>query len=235
MLRFVLVEPAVPENVGAAARALKTMGFGSLWIVNSRAFEAKQAKILAHGSGEILDQARHFSSLEAVRNEVDLMVGTSAKPRHHRDVLLSPQDLKTNLADKLGAGANVALVFGREESGLHSAEIALCDLLTSLPLAAPYPSLNLGQAVMLYAYALSDLDGETRSQSGDAGQYRALREKALALSSTLGYTPECKFTQWMLEHLPLLDTRSLGFMHQLVDKMNDALVEAKPGARSVDD
>ena len=78
MLRFVLVEPAVPENVGAAARALKTMGFGDLWIVNSDAHQQKQARILAHGSGELLQKARHFSSLADVKQEVDLVIGTSA-------------------------------------------------------------------------------------------------------------------------------------------------------------
>ena len=217
MLCFVLVEPAVPENVGAAARALKTMGFGDLWIVNSDAQHGKLARIVAHGSGDILDSIREFASLDEVRAEVDLMVGTSAKPRHHREVLLAPAALHDNLSDKLANGADVALVFGREDSGLRASEIALCDLLTSIPLAVSYPSLNLGQAVMLYAYALSGLKAAPAAATGDTNQYLALREKAVSLATELGYTPEHKLHGWLLEHLPLLNSRSIGFVHQLID------------------
>ncbi|WP_430462815.1 tRNA/rRNA methyltransferase [Thalassolituus sp. LLYu03] len=241
MIHFVLVEPAVPENVGAAARALKTMGFGELWIVNSTVHTDKQARILAHGSGDILDNVRTFDSLAAVRAEVDLMVGTSAKPRHQREVLLTPEALKTNLADKLAGQFRIALVFGREDSGLHGPEVAQCDLLTSIPLAVTYPSLNLGQAVMLYAYALSGLnakaqvaeDGcegqaddhqpQSQNENQKQGQYNALRDKSAALAESLGYSHDSKMLGWLHEHLPLLDARSLGFVHQLVDKIQQKL------------
>ena len=219
MIRFVLVEPAVPENVGAAARALKTMGFADLWIVNSAVHEEKQARIVAHGSGDILDNVRTFTSLDAVKAEVDLMVGTSAKPRHQREVLLTPDALKTNLADKLAAGCNVALVFGREDSGLHSHEIAQCDVLTSIPLAVSYPSLNLGQAVMLYAWALNDIRSVKAANQGDGRQLAALNTKVSDLMTQLDLNGHDKLSTWLQEHLPLLDTRSAGFLHLLIDRI----------------
>lgn len=218
MLYFVLVEPAVAENVGAAARALKTMGFNELWIVNSQAHTEKGARILAHGSGDVLDNVRTFASLAEVRAATDLLIGTSAKPRHQRDILLSPAQLQHNLRDKLQQGSRVAMVFGREDSGLHSHEIALCDLLTAVPMAVSYPSLNLAQAVMLYAYELSGLGTLTGPADGDAGQYQALKEKSTELLTQLGLAQHLKLGLWLQEHLPLLDTRSLGFLHQLIDR-----------------
>lgn len=218
MLYFVLTEPAVPENVGAACRAVKTMGFDQLWVVNSEAHRHKQARILAHGSGDILDNIRTFNSLADVKAAVDILVGTSAKPRHQREVLLSPAQLHHNLQDKLQQGADIALAFGREDSGLHGHEIALCDLLTAVPMAVSYPSLNLSQAVMLYAYELSGLAAPATATSVDANQYKALRDKTARLAQQLGYDEQSKLQGWLHEHLPLLDTRSLGFVHQLVDK-----------------
>src|SRR5690606_10784410 len=107
---------------------------------------------------------------------------------------------------------------GREDSGLHSHEIALCDLLTAIPMAVAYPSLNLSQAVMLYAYELSGLAAPLTDASADASQYKSLRDKAARLAEQLGYDEQSKLQGWLHEHLPLLDARSLGFVHQLVDK-----------------
>lgn len=224
MLHFVLVEPAVPENVGAAARALKTMGFSSLWVVNSQAHRDKPARILAHGSHDVLENVREFPDLAAVRAEVDLMVGTSAKPRHQREVLLTPEQLRSQLQQLQGSVQQVALVFGREESGLHRDEIVLCDLLTSIPLAVTYPSLNLAQAVMLYAYALNDIPRRDVVSAQAPDQYAALRAKCDTLLQQLGYAPDEKLYHWLMERLPLLDARSIGFAHHLSDKLRQQVL-----------
>ncbi len=219
MLHFVLVEPAVPENVGAAARALKTMGWSSLWIVNSRVHEEKPARILAHGSGDILDAVQTFPDLAAVRQRVDLLIGTSAKPRHRRDLLLPPASVRDLLQSKQDSVGDCALVFGREESGLHGEEIALCDVLTSIPLAVSYPSLNLGQAVMLYAYALQDCGLPHTPPVQAADQYAALKHKCETLLQASGYHPGETLYQWLLERLALFSTRDIGFAHHLIDRL----------------
>lgn len=87
---FVLVRPAVPENVGACARALKTMGFATLRIVGSDAHRDKRAYILAHGAGDVLDNAQSFPDLDAALVDVDFVVGTSAKERHDRPTVFLP-------------------------------------------------------------------------------------------------------------------------------------------------
>ncbi len=96
-IHFVLVEPQVPENVGAAARALKTMGFERLRLVNSRILQEPRTQWVAHGSREILQQAEVFASLEEALADIDLAIGTSAKARHNTRYLYSPDELKPQL------------------------------------------------------------------------------------------------------------------------------------------
>ena len=224
-LAFVLVEPKVPENVGAAARALCTMGFGELWLVNSDLHTRPEAHWLAHGSDHILDNARIFPDLAAVRNSVDLLMGTSAKTRHQRQDWHGPSDLRKVLATKGTSVATAALVFGREDRGLSNDELALCDMLTGIPMKVAYPSLNLAQSVMLYAWEMSGLSEAMDSQPEPADENRlgALRGRLETLLPELDTPPEGKLSQWVFERLPLLSDRDIGFVHTLCSNIERAL------------
>lgn len=229
-LHFVLVEPVVPENVGAAARALKTMGFSSLRLVNSDFHRHEQALWLAHGSADILANAQSFPDLAAALQGMDLVIGTSAKPRHNRRTNLTPMDVRALIEAKGAAVSRVALVFGREDRGLSNEEIAACDLVTSVPLAAPYPSLNLAQAVMLYAWELSSLktSGASAAESPSAGpetpQYWALRERVARLLNRLDKVPESKLYDWALERMALLSEKDIHFLHTLCQSLERNLL-----------
>jgi len=216
-LAFVLVEPKVPENVGAAARALCTMGFSELWLVNSDLHTRPEAHWLAHGSDHILDNARIFPDLAAVRNSADLLMGTSAKPRHNRQDWHEPAALRSVLSNKGDAVATAALVFGREDRGLANDELALCDLLTGFPMAVTYPSLNLSQAVMLYAWELSRLSTSHPESTAAASTaaLSALRDRLERLLPQLDAPADAKLSQWAFEKLPLLSDRDIGFVHTL--------------------
>lgn len=155
ILHFVLVEPAVPENVGAAARAMKTMGFANLRLVNPCEFGEGKARWVAHASSEILDDAGVFPTLEAAVSDVDFVVATSAKLRSVKGDHHSVGDLTKIILNKKQSISSVAIVFGREESGLTNDEMRICHISTYIPMATTYPSLNLAQAVMLYAWILS--------------------------------------------------------------------------------
>lgn len=228
-LAFVLVEPKVPENIGAAARALKTMGFAQLWIVNSDAHRQPEARWVAHGSDDILDAVDYFPDLPAVRHRADMLIGTSAKARHGRRALHSPQQLHKILTNKPGSLNQVALVFGREDRGLSNEELALCDLVTGIPLAVTYPSLNLGQAVMLYAYELSGLgSGAVPNPSVDTAAWRALRERVEALLPTLAMTSDSKLAQWLMERLPMIAEEDVGFLHTLCHNLETRLAQTVP-------
>ena len=228
-LAFVLVEPKVPENVGAAARALCTMGFAELWLVNSDLHTRPEAHWLAHGSDHILDNARIFPDLAAVRNSVDLLMATSAKPRHNRQDWHEPAQLRETITSKGASVATAALVFGREDRGLSNDELALCDLLTGFPMAVSYPSLNLSQAVMLYAWELSKLASKPVTQSEQAlptVQLGALRQRLEHLLPRIDTPADGKLSQWVFERLPLLTERDVGFVHTLCGNIERRLGES---------
>ena len=229
-LAFVLVEPKVPENVGAAARALCTMGFAELWLVNSDLHTRPEAHWLAHGSDHILDNARIFPDLAAVRNSVDLLMGTSAKPRHQRQDWHAPAALRQALASKGTSVATAALVFGREDRGLSNEELALCDLLTGIPMKVAYPSLNLAQSVMLYAWEMSGLSLPTQTPTETArneARLGALRQRLETLLPALEAPAQGKLSQWIFQRLPLLTERDVGFVHTLCGNIERAVSRHK--------
>ncbi len=154
---FILVEPSVPGNIGGAARAIKTMGFKHLRLVNPSDYLSPEARMLAHASKEILEGAEVFGSLKQALGDLDLSVATTAKKRNIRADFIVNTELPGRILSKGGAVEKMGIVFGREESGLSNEEIRLCDLVSTVPLKQSYPSLNLSQAVMLYAYTLSPL------------------------------------------------------------------------------
>lgn len=217
---FILVRPAVPENVGAAARALKTMGFAQLRIVGSDAHLEKPARILAHGSNDILENAQAFPDLAAALVDIDFSVATSAKSRHDRRYSLAPAELRATIESKAALLENVAIVFGCEESGLSNAELVLCDTLSGIPLATDYPSLNLAQAVMLYAYELGALQAGTEA-AADVGEWRALKGRIEKLLARLDVGEEEKLARWADERCAVLARDDVLFLHQLMTRLEE--------------
>ena len=156
-LTIILVAPARAENIGAAARAMKTMGFTQLRIVDSEAHLEPATRWVAHGSGDIIDNINVFPTLADALHDVDFTVATTARSRAKFHYYATPVELVPLLQEKSTWMEHAALVFGREDSGLTNEELALADVLTGVPMVADYPSLNLGQAVMVYCYQLAGL------------------------------------------------------------------------------
>jgi len=124
-LTIILVGPARAENVGAAARAMKTMGFRELRIVDSEAHLAPPARWVAHGSGDILDGITTYPTLAEALHDVDFTVATTARSRARFHYYATPQQLLPLLEEKAQWMTHAALVFGREDSGLSNEELAL--------------------------------------------------------------------------------------------------------------
>ncbi|MFP4522478.1 MAG: tRNA/rRNA methyltransferase [Fibrobacterota bacterium] len=152
---FILVNPAVPENIGAAARAIKTAGFSRFRIVSGLKEMPEKSYWTAHGSADILDNAVIFTSLSDSLSDIDFSVACTGRKRKTGDIYYSPEEIREILVDKKENIRKAALVFGSEESGLSNADLNMCDLVSSVPMARVYPSLNLAMAVMVYAYVLS--------------------------------------------------------------------------------
>lgn len=221
-LYFVLVAPARPANVGAAARAMKTMGFDAMRLVASRVHEEDEASWVAHGAQEILTQAEAFDTLPEALADMDLVIATTARERGRYQHYLTPGEIREQIRSKPSLN-KVAIVFGCEESGLSNEQLAEVDLISYLPLKVSYPSLNLGQAIMLYAYEMSQLMDELNADGGaavaenfdNAGQVRVLKCKTAELLGELGVSQDEKLHQWVMDRVPMLPQRDLNMLHLL--------------------
>jgi len=224
---IVLVSPARPENVGAAARAMKTMGFSDLRIVDSEAHRQESARWVAHGSGDIIDNARFFPTLADALTDIDFTVATTARSRAKFHYYATPAELVPLMQEKSQWMDRAALVFGREDSGLTNEELALADILTGVPMVADYPSLNLGQAVMVYCYQLASLMQQCSEPVvvQREEQLKALRLRARSLLGTLGVADDVKLADWLEQRLGLFEQRDTAMLHRLLHDIEKKLAE----------
>lgn len=152
-LRFVLVETSRPGNIGSAARAMKTMGFSELVLVNPRnpdALKDEEAIALASGATDVLAGARIVATLDEALDGCNLSVALSARLREFSPPVFEPRPLAERLvADE---SLRAALVFGNERFGLSNEQVMKCSALVSIPANPAYSSLNLSQAVQVLAY-----------------------------------------------------------------------------------
>jgi tRNA/rRNA methyltransferase len=150
-VRVVLVRTSHPGNIGAAARAMKTMGLAQLWLVSPASFPDPVAEARASGAGDVLDKAKVVDTLpEALAGTVFAVALTARR----RDLSLPPLGPRAAAAELLEwcARGDVALVFGNEASGLTNEELGLCARPVTIPTNPDYASLNLGAAVQLACY-----------------------------------------------------------------------------------
>ncbi len=223
---FILVEPAVPENVGAAARAIKTMGFGDLRLVNPCDHLDIKARMLAHASNDILENAKVYQSFEEAIKDVDFVFATSAKQRWVKLDIIPCNEL-TDFIEKKGNTINsIAVVFGREESGLTNEEIALCHRVSNIPLKTQYPSLNLAQSVMIYAYTLSFLNIEspekqTKNQNPDS--LKALISKVQSVLSQIELGPDKLINGRLIERITEMDAEDIKLLHSLTTALTEKI------------
>lgn len=153
-IRVVLVETSHPGNIGAVARAMKNMGLAELVLVKPRVFPHAEATARASGADDLLVRAQVVESLEAAIADCVLVVGASARSRTIPWPLMQPRDCARRMLAEAARGAKVALVMGREKSGLSNAELERCRVHVHIPANPDYPSLNLAAAVQVLAYEL---------------------------------------------------------------------------------
>nr|WP_264477801.1 RNA methyltransferase [Halomonas malpeensis] len=151
-IRIVLVQTFHPGNIGAAARAMKTMGLSELVLVNPREFPSIDATRLAAGATDVLENARVVSHLDEAILDCVQVVGASARLRSLPLPQFDEPDEMAQAVVQNADHAPVALVFGRERSGLTNDEIRACTHQVSIPANPEYGILNLSQAVQILAY-----------------------------------------------------------------------------------
>jgi tRNA/rRNA methyltransferase len=164
-VRFVLVETSRPGNVGAAARAMKTMSFHDLVLVKPRYEHVlihEEAVAFASGAQDVLQQARVVNSLDEAIADCNVVAGLSARLREFSPPLKQPREFAASISTSMAAPTaaltadestlQAALVFGNERFGLSNEQVERCNVLLHIPTNPDYSSLNLAQAVQIMAY-----------------------------------------------------------------------------------
>jgi TrmH family RNA methyltransferase len=189
-VRFVLLHPRSGGNVGAVARALKNFGHRHAAIVGDEAFDADHARMMAVQSEEVLESMPRFATLDEAVADCAWVVGTS--PRRRRGMrTLSIRAFAEEAASRLASGS-VALVFGEERSGLSNEQLERCHDLSAIDTDPAQPSVNLAQAVLLYAYELRAATmgarpAETGPTAATDGELQGLRSGLEQLLGDAGF------------------------------------------------
>jgi tRNA/rRNA methyltransferase len=190
-VRFVLVRPRDPNNIGAAARAMANFGFRDMAVVEPYPPVWREARS-AVGAGDLLRRAQ-ASSLEESLAGATLVLGTCGGVRRLDRPVVPLPSLREFLKTKGGApGGRVAVLFGNEKTGLSREQIGHCHALVRIPTVPELPSMNLGQAVALVAYELARRPGAREPRlpglpAAPAEQTEALRREFLRAFAALGY------------------------------------------------
>ena len=158
---IILHRPQSSENIGAVARAMKNFGLRRLVLVSPLRYEASRARTLAVHAGEILHEARLALTLEEAVAPYAVVIPTTERAIPQRPAPLTPRETAAHLLQTAKAGGRVALLFGEESSGLSNAVLARFVDYSSIPSDPERRSLNLAQAVLLYAWELYQASGES--------------------------------------------------------------------------
>jgi tRNA (cytidine32/uridine32-2'-O)-methyltransferase len=153
-IRIVMVNTTLSANIGAAARAMKTMGLSDLTLVNPKAFPHGDATALASGAADVLESARVVDTLEDAIADCALVFGTSARSRTIPWPLLEVRPATEVAVQDARQHHQVAIVFGREDRGLTNDELALCQYHLTIPVNPVYGVLNVAAAIQVVCYEL---------------------------------------------------------------------------------
>jgi len=152
-IKFILFEPTHPGNIGAAARAIKTMGFDKLCLINPIEHPHSEARARSAGALDVLLGAEVFDNFQDAIKDCGLIIGTTARTRR----ISVPVTNIRETAPSVVAEAKqkpVAVIFGPEKSGLINEQVDCCNQLVNIPSIGSYKSLNLAMAVQIVAYEL---------------------------------------------------------------------------------
>src|SRR6185503_3172780 len=184
---IVLVEPQLGENIGAAARAMANFGLSRLRLVRPvRGWPNEKARAMAAGADRVLAAAALYDSLPAAIGDCSFVLATTARNHDQAKPVIAADAAAAEMAPRVAAGENVALVFGRERNGLENDEVALADRIVTLPVNPAFASLNLAQAIVIVAYEWFKLEsGEKLPFAMPEKSPPAPKEQLLAFFASL--------------------------------------------------
>jgi len=223
-VHFILVEPESPGNVGSVARAMKTCGFNKLILVNPCDLDTPESRMMAHRSMDILKSARIFSSFNMAISDMRLTVGTTMRRRHFKFPFYTPEEIGKKFLETAPEHP-VAIIFGRESSGLSNEELLKCHLHSTIPTATQNPALNLSQAVMIYAYTffqcLNNLPVSYRYDLASQYELEKLYEHLVSSMDRVNFVPRDGIDNFIVRFKRLLgrsmaEKRDVRLLHKLL-------------------
>lgn len=213
-IRIIMVETSHPGNIGAAARAMKAMGLSQLVLVSPKKFPDAEATFRAAGADDVLENTVIVDQLSDALKNCEWVIGASVRQRKLSRPINTPKMCADKIRDNLTG--NVAIVFGRESSGLTNEELSFCHDQLLIPTNPDFSSLNVASAIQVVTYelrmaALSDLNNESKNYADDplanadevAGFYNHLKKTLLDL-----HFLDAKQPKRLMERLQLLFNRA---------------------------
>jgi TrmH family RNA methyltransferase len=186
-LRIILVSPREAGNVGAVARAMKNFGLAELWIVGEHPELLPVSGWWASGADDVLASARFAPALLDAVGDAQFTVATTSRRGRTSPVTFTPRTLAAKVAS-LPEDQIVALVFGREDSGLTREELMLCQHTAAIPTNDQFPTMNLAQSLCVFAYELSQIEPAPRERSrAKAVDVERLHQRARELLLEVGF------------------------------------------------
>lgn len=225
-IHFILVQPRVPENIGAAARALDTMGFKSLKLVKPAQYDTERCRWVACKSYHMIEKAEICLSLEEALIDMDLVIGTTARSRRIQQAYHPPKKIYEMIESKESILKNVAILFGPEDSGLSNKILSSCDLVTSIPSDSEYGILNLAQALMVYAYELSFFNKhrlKNKRSSSSSLSVGALKEQVSQLLTKIEIQPADQRFAKIFEGFAKLNDEEIQLLHFVSKKLTSKI------------
>jgi len=170
-IRIVLVEPQHPGNIGAVARAMKTMSLESLTLVKPRSFPSEEADARASGALDVLENASVVETLAEAVGACAFVVATTSRNRAHPLPSLTARECGEAIVREATAQTPAAILFGPERTGLRNEDMDACTHQVTIPTSPDYASLNLASAVQLLAYEVFLASGEAPRAEAPAIEY----------------------------------------------------------------
>jgi TrmH family RNA methyltransferase len=251
-VRIVLVEPEYPGNVGSAARAMFTLGLSQLFVVNPACDpRADEAWWLAHSAAHVVRNMQVVSRLEEALADTVFSVGTTRRVRRVGYPIFTPEEAVAQIRARgpvhsdAAPAAPVALVFGRESSGLTNPELALCSIQSTIPTAAENHSLNLAQAVLIYCYLLfqASFEPSAGTPQWKLATHAEMEHFYAHLQQTLrnvrmkpATTMESYLARFrrVLSRIPL-ESRDVNLLHKLLAKVDEATGSVEDRGLKIED
>ena len=202
---------------------MNTLGFSDMRIVGKMDLREAGLRKTAYGSHSLFENVSMHSDLKAALSDVDLSIGTTAKKRTTRKDVVEAVDLSGVLQSKAGTAHHCALVFGSEENGLSKAQLELCDIVSTIPLAVSYPSLNLAQSVLIYLWELSKNSMNKEVEEPEEITFRTMMQKADDLLQSLELDRSPVLNRRVKDRLALLTDTDTRLLLTVLSKLENKL------------